>query len=83
MSTGRLDQENETVEGGLVVSGSYSFIGDDGQLYTIQYTADANGFQPMGDHLPTSPPIPDAILQSLQLTAGSEGVYICINFRNS
>jgi hypothetical protein len=41
-----------------IVTGSYSYTGDDGQVYTVTYKADANGFQPSGDHLPTPPPIP-------------------------
>jgi Insect cuticle protein len=44
-----------------IVMGSYSYMGDDGQMYTVTYKADANGFQPQGDHLPTPPPIPEAI----------------------
>ncbi|TMW41586.1 hypothetical protein DOY81_013333 [Sarcophaga bullata] len=40
--------ENEA----LVVRGSYSYTGDDGQVYTVNYVADENGFQPEGDHLP-------------------------------
>lgn len=38
--------------------GSYQYYGPEGQLYKIVYTADENGFQAQGDHLPTPPPIP-------------------------
>ena len=64
-------------EGSLSVSGSYSYIGDDGQTYTVTYTADENGFHAEGAHLPTPPPIPEEILKSLQLTdtRQSQGMY--------
>lgn len=58
------------------MSGSFSYIGDDGQTYSISYTADENGYHPVGDHLPTPPPIPEAILKSLELTAGNDGKYL-------
>ncbi|XP_011183220.1 pupal cuticle protein 27 [Zeugodacus cucurbitae] len=40
----------------LNVKGSYSYIGDDGRTYTINYRADENGFHAEGVHLPTPPP---------------------------
>lgn len=54
------------------VSGSFSYTGDDGQKITLTYTADENGFQPQGDHLPTPPPIPPEILKSLEQNAAEE-----------
>ncbi|KAL0820687.1 hypothetical protein ABMA28_006518 [Loxostege sticticalis] len=62
-------------EGSLKVSGSYSYVGDDGQTYTITYTADENGYHAEGAHLPTPPPVPEAILKSLQLNDGVRGQY--------
>lgn len=44
-----------------VVEGSYSYVGDNGQTYTVHYIADSNGFRASGEHLPVAPPIPEII----------------------
>jgi Insect cuticle protein len=41
-----------------VAVGSYSYTAPDGQLISLTYKADANGFQPEGAHLPTPPSLP-------------------------
>ncbi|XP_065156716.1 pupal cuticle protein 20-like [Atheta coriaria] len=54
------------------VSGSYSYMGPDGVTYTVTYIADENGFRATGDHIPTPPPVPEAIQKSLELNAAAE-----------
>uniref|UniRef100_A0A1A9VCP1 Uncharacterized protein n=1 Tax=Glossina austeni TaxID=7395 RepID=A0A1A9VCP1_GLOAU len=43
-------------DGSLNVHGSYSYTGDDGRVYSVNYKADSNGFHAVGAHLPTPPP---------------------------
>lgn len=47
------------------VHGEYHFISKDGVPVKVSYTADAAGFHPHGDLLPTPPPTPEAILKAL------------------
>ena len=37
-----------------IVIGSYSYTAPDGQNVSVSYTADKNGFQPVGSHIPAS-----------------------------
>lgn len=56
-------------EGTASVRGSYSYQGDDGNIYQLSYTADENGYKPEGAHLPQVPDIPVAILRALEWIA--------------
>lgn len=47
------------------VQGSFSYTSPEGQPIRVTYVADENGFRPEGAHLPTPPPIPEAIARSL------------------
>ncbi|XP_034830272.1 pupal cuticle protein 20-like isoform X2 [Maniola hyperantus] len=65
---------------GLAVTaeGGFSYRAPDGQQISLTYTADENGFHPQGSHIPTSPPIPEAILRSLEYNRqhpSNEGSY--------
>lgn len=77
MSSGIHADESGVEANGIQAVGGYSYTGDDGQVYTVRYTADANGFQPVGAHIPTAPPIPEAIARALQENARDEaaGIY--------
>lgn len=56
-------------EDAIQVQGSFSYTADDGSPVDLSYIADENGFQPKGDHLPIAPPVPEAILRSLEYIA--------------
>lgn len=55
-----------------VIQGSYSYTAPDGTPITVTYIADELGFRATGAHLPTSPPIPEAIQKSLELIARAQ-----------
>ncbi|XP_049767929.1 uncharacterized protein LOC126101292 [Schistocerca cancellata] len=54
---------------GEAVRGDFSYTDDAGNQFAIQYTADENGYVPQGAHLPTPPPIPEAIQKALAYIA--------------
>ena len=47
---GQVIEEHEELI--LVQTGSYSYLDPEGNVITLKYIADENGFQPEGDHLP-------------------------------
>ncbi|EDS33314.1 cuticle protein [Culex quinquefasciatus] len=51
--TGRTIGEDEIPV--AVQTGSFQYMAPDGQIYTLRYIADENGFQPQADHLPVAP----------------------------
>ncbi|VVC98221.1 endocuticle structural glycoprotein SgAbd-2 [Leptidea sinapis] len=51
----------------LVQQGSYSYTAPDGQVITVEYTADEFGFRVKGDHIPTPPPVSAEIQKGLDL----------------
>ncbi|XP_037943940.1 larval cuticle protein LCP-30-like isoform X2 [Teleopsis dalmanni] len=53
-------------EGGTHAKGYYEYTGDDGKLYRVNYKSNHEGFMPMGEHIPTPPPIPEAIARALK-----------------
>lgn len=69
---GIVAEENGVATNGVQAQGGFSYTGDDGQVYSVSYTADEGGYQPKGDHLPTPPPIPEEILKSLEQNAREE-----------
>lgn len=47
------------------VQGSYSYVSPEGEHVSVNYVADENGYHAEGSHIPTPPPIPEAIARSL------------------
>lgn len=47
-------------------TGDFAWTSPEGDKIALQYVADENGYQPTGAHLPTPPPIPEAILRAIE-----------------
>ncbi|XP_075162628.1 pupal cuticle protein Edg-78E-like [Haematobia irritans] len=52
--------------GGQNAKGGFAYYSREGDLVQMKYKADEYGFHPEGDLLPTPPPIPAAILRSIE-----------------
>ncbi|XP_044743077.1 endocuticle structural glycoprotein SgAbd-8 [Chrysoperla carnea] len=50
-----------------VQHGSYSYTAPNGEEIVVEYTADENGFRPIGQHLPTPPPVSPEVQKGLDL----------------
>ncbi|XP_055909556.1 pupal cuticle protein Edg-78E-like [Eupeodes corollae] len=48
------------------VSGAAQWISPEGVKIDFSYTADQDGYHPVGAHLPTPPPIPEAIIRAVE-----------------
>ncbi|KAL4717972.1 hypothetical protein ACJJTC_013011 [Scirpophaga incertulas] len=71
----------------VTAEGGFSYSAPDGQQVSLTYTADENGFHPVGSHIPTPPPIPEAILRSIEFnrqhpTAGNNNYNQGGNYNN-
>ncbi|XP_026747838.1 larval cuticle protein LCP-17-like [Trichoplusia ni] len=49
-----------------VAQGEAKWTSPEGEQVSLTYIADENGYQPQGSHIPTPPPIPEAILRAIQ-----------------
>ncbi|XP_058800789.1 endocuticle structural glycoprotein SgAbd-3-like [Phymastichus coffea] len=49
--------------------GATSYTAPNGEVVSIQFVADENGYVAQGSHIPTAPPIPPEILRGLEWNA--------------
>lgn len=60
--------------GGQRAIGSNSYYSPEGRLISTSYVADETGYHPVGDHLPTPPPVPAAIRKHSHITRSVHGI---------
>ncbi|XP_044750883.1 endocuticle structural glycoprotein SgAbd-3-like [Coccinella septempunctata] len=66
------EAQNESIQ---VLTGGYSYVAPNGETIQIQYTADENGYQPQGSHIPTVPPSQPNVINSLEQINNSPQQY--------
>ncbi|XP_037816003.1 larval cuticle protein 2-like [Lucilia sericata] len=47
------------------IHGDFEWVSPEGEHIKVSYVADENGYQPVGDVVPTPHPIPEAILKAI------------------
>lgn len=62
---GHLDKKG-TDDEAMQAKGFFKYTGPDNIVYEVHYTANEEGFRPVGAHIPEAPAIPEAILRSLE-----------------
>ncbi|KAI5640171.1 insect cuticle protein domain-containing protein [Phthorimaea operculella] len=70
----KAEESGNTAQGGT--QGGFSYKGDDGNTYSVTFTAGEGGFVAQGAHLPVPPPTPDEILVALAANAKDEAAGI-------
>lgn len=58
--------QQEAGAGGVIAQGTAHWFAPEGNAIHLTYTADQDGYHPVGDHLPTPPPIPPLIQKALE-----------------
>ncbi|XP_011303791.1 endocuticle structural glycoprotein SgAbd-8 [Fopius arisanus] len=56
---------NEEGAPAVVAQGQFEYTAPDGTPISVSYTANENGFQPQGSHLPVAPPVPAQIARAI------------------
>ncbi|CAG7823264.1 unnamed protein product, partial [Allacma fusca] len=63
------NQPEVEIPGEIAKTGEYSYPAPNGEQIRLTYVADRNGFRPQGAHLPTPPPIPEALIERFMMMA--------------
>jgi len=72
----------------VVMRGSYSYVGPDGQTYVVDWTADEHGFHPSAAHIPqpvqpNHPEVAAAVRAQLEFAAAEDAARAAASSRSS